>query len=973
VTAAIVETLAKELSVEKEHAQCVFDLLSAGYKVPYIARFRRAEIGGFTDGMIRRFARRLKQFEELEKRRASLLRSIEEQARSGPAEPTDALQACMDRFELEDHFLPHRRPEPEVQLAIDRGLEALADALVAPAAPDVAVADESDAEADADAHEESSEPRASRTEAPEPAPGEEPESDPAPDVAAQDEGAGAEAPAESGEPAPLEENAHAAELEAGLDAQAESESEGAAGSSDSSEAPEEAGGGRSRSGRHEPEPQPARPVFHPTRIDLSPQLARLCAQYVNPDRGVHTEEQALEGAMRILSDRLGRNPALRSSLRRLLKKQGRVVVRPLVEESRLGRNRALLRMDVPLRQLQGHRLIALRQAQAQRMVAMHITVDEKLVLPKVRSALGRRIHPDYVSVAAEVARQALHLRLLPMIEDDVRNELRERADEEAIRLLAQNLRQMLLSPCAGPRPVAGVHADAKGDWVIVVVGPDGQPRGEERKIEASTLDLNALAQALSEALRDTDVAALAVAHGKESRSALQKLHEVIHLLQADACAFPVNETGLSSQANSEQARTELPTYSVPAREAIGLARRFQDPMSEFLKVDPRHLGLGREQAVVNKASLRRLIHDTIESCVAFVGCELNEAGVHFLRHLPGLNYELARKLVERRAERPFGSREELRTENLLDDVAWRNAIGFLRVRESSEPLDRTGLHPELYDLARRVIMRGGGSVEETLGQRDATRGLRRVDFDVDEHTWRDLIREIGFPGRDPRSRHFMPQLLPPDADTKLLQKDQVVEGIVSNVSSFGAFVYLGTQRDAMIHISEVSSHYVRDARALLSIGQVVRARVVSANGPRVELSLKNVPDLRRSGERGRGRNAERRERGERPPRRPAAGEAWPEHQPVMRAARTRRDGLVTGSGRDERRKGGGGKGREGGAGRAPSRGAAGGGRGRGGGRDDSYDPDAVRRASRSAGSYNPFASFFKQQPSDSDAEPPAAP
>jgi len=948
--AAIVETLAKEFSVEEAHAQRVFELLSAGYKAPYITRYRRSEIGGFTDGTVRRFARRLKQFEELEKRRGALLRSIEEQSRGGNSAPDslDALRTCMERFELEDLFLPHRRPEPEVQLAIDRGLEGLADALVAPAARD-ALPEEEEAASEAPAPDEplaATPPAMAEVTAPAEPIAHEPESTEPSEPAFAEEPIALETAIDTAEP-----TAEAHEVHEPIEMP---------------EASHDATATHEEHESHEPEPAAPRPAFHPARIDLSPQLARLCAQYVNTDRGVHTEEQALEGAMRILSDRLGRNPELRTQLRRLLRRHGRVGVRPLVDEGRLGRNRSLLRLNLPLKQLQGHRLIALRQAQAQRLVALLIGVDEAHVLPKVRATLGRRVHPDYESVADEVARQALYLRLLPMIEDDVRNELRERADEEAIRMLAQHLRQVLLTAAAGPRPAAGMHVDAKGDWVIVVVGPEGEPQGEEIRVEASTLEAADLAKRLGEALGNSGVHSMAIGHGKASRPALQRLRKAIQDLGGDACVFLVSEAGVSSYANSEIARAELPTWSVPAREAISLARRYQDPLQEFLKVDPRHLGLGREQSVLGKASLRRLIHDTIESCVAHVGCDLNRASVTFLRHVPGLNFELARKLVERRNERPFGSREELRTENLLDDVTWSNAIGFLRVRDSSEPLDRTSLHPEQYDVARRVILQGGGSVEETLGQREATKGLKRADFGIDEGTWRDLVREIGFPGRDPRPRQYVPRFLPPDADTRQLQKDQVVEGVVSNVASFGAFVDLGTERDAMIHISEISSHYVRDARALLSVGQVVRARVVDASGPRVELSLKNVPDFRRSAERGRRHEGAEAagERRERRPRRPReGGEPWPDFQPVMRAARSRRDGMVTGRS-DERRKGGGR-----GGGRDSSRPAGRpGGRQRGnGGPEEHYDPEAVRRASRTPG-YNPFATFFKGQ-RDPEAPP----
>jgi uncharacterized protein len=390
--------------------------------------------------------------------------------------------------------------------------------------------------------------------------------------------------------------------------------------------------------------------------------------------------------------------------------------------------------------------------------------------------------------------------------------------------------------------------------------------------------------------------------------------------------------------------------------------------------------------VVGKAALRRVIHDVVESCVAHVGCDLNRADANFLRHVPGLGFELAKKLVERRNERPFTSREELRTERLLDDLTWVNAVGFLRVSGSSEPLDATALHPEQYDLARRVILQGGASVEETLGQRDAAKGLRRTEFDLDEGTWRDLVREISHPGRDPRPRQLLPRLLAPDTDLKTLSKEQVVEGIVSNVASFGAFVDLGTTKDAMVHISEISNHYVRDARVLLSIGQAVRARVLAAGGPRVELSLKNVPDFRRSA--GFARRAERpahadqqagappgegHERPRRGPRRPRDGsDTWPDHQPVLRAARSRRDGMVTGKGSDERRRGGGGRGgrEEGAAGRGGGRSGGGAARGRPGGREE-YDADAVRRASRPTGTYNPFATFFKGK-KDDEPELPSA-
>jgi uncharacterized protein len=371
--------------------------------------------------------------------------------------------------------------------------------------------------------------------------------------------------------------------------------------------------------------------------------------------------------------------------------------------------------------------------------------------------------------------------------------------------------------------------------------------------------------------------------------------------------------------------------------------------------------------LVSKANLKRALEESVESCVALVGCEFADAPLALLERIPGLDRDAARRLVERRAARPIESREELRAEGLLSEVQWMNAAAFLRVR-GSEPFDATALHPEQYELARRLVEATGGRPEDSLGRPGVTRGLRRADFQIEEHTWRELMRELAWPGRDPRPRLFQPHLLAPDTDRATLTQGREIEGVVSNVASFGAFVDIGLEQDGMIHVSEISDRYVRDARELISIGQTVRVRVLDGSSPRVALSLKNVgPRPRpqqapREGGAGRERGAERGERGR--GRGPAAPPA------PVRAAQSRRDGLVTGRagggrGRDER---GGGRG---GPGRGPGRGAP---PGRGGKRDreDSARPEDLRAASSPKVAYNPFADFFKrgaaQTPSEAENE-----
>jgi uncharacterized protein len=1060
----ILETLAREYSAGVEHVQNALEMLDAGLSAPFIGRFRRARVGLLSESAIRRLQRRRQELEELDRRRGTILRLLEHEVGMSEVE-LGAIRTCMDRFELEDLFIPHRRPEPEVQLALDRGLGALADLLVAPipkseraSIPGMEVDGDDDGALDedenahaGDARTVESNPSASGTHSGasethsgggdrHPSASEQPtrEGEPRPNASAPASTTGDELVAtshastpdavlaeSSASEMPSVASAHLATAEALADADP-----GVAvatdGASDASEEKDEA----------PPAPTLDMPPVSHAHIDvrtaMNAQLARVCQPFVRPDKGIHTESEALAGALRILSDRLGRDSRLRGAVRRILAKHGVLSVRATIDESRLGRHRSLLKIHQPLRQLQGHRLLAIRQAQKERVLNTVITLDPAKALAKVRAALGRHTHPAHAEVLNEIALQALNHRLLPMVEQDIRLELKERADGEALRFLSQHLRQILLTPALGRHAVAGVDVSAKGDWTIAIVDADGNPIGTDVKIEVGTKDAATLGAELDAALAAHDVHFMAIGHGKGPRAALNKLRAALRAPrslappsaasasapaptagalasavastpdaavaapappQAAASApvtparagvhpppfvFVVNESGLSSYASSDVARRELEGKSVPVRMAISLARRLQDPLSEILKVDPRHLGLGSEQGLVSKANARRAFVDTIESCAAHVGCDVNRTSVAFLQHLPGIDRATAQKIVARRAEKPFENREDLRADGLLTEAQWTSAIAFMRV-SGNEPLDATGLHPEQYPLVRRMLDSIGMRIEQGFGRPGATKGLRRADFDVDEMTWRDIMREISFPGRDPRLRLHAPALLEPETDPVRLVKDRVIEGVVSNVASFGTFVDVGLPQDAMVHISEISERYVRDARELLSVGQVVRARILDASTPRLALSLKNVPWAPREGARERGRDGAPARHGapgdrDRRPmrgrddsgdgRRRGHGGRGREHgereenkpQPFVRAAQSRRDGLGV---RASRGRGGRGGERDGG----PRR--------RGGPDDRGDGGERVRLDSLNAGAkpaFSPFASFFKAKQSEKTSE-----
>ena len=875
----ILETLAKEFSTDVPSVQAVFEMLDAGLSAPFIGRFRRARTGAMSEIHVRRVQRRREELEELDRRRGTIVRALE-RIEDLPAKALDDVRSCMDRFELEDLYVPYRRPEPEVQLALDRGLGALADLIVeavprekrpksaapkgdataegaasedAPAA-EAPAADEAASDAPAKAApEESSEAASAQAddgagedgmgdvpeelahdaELPEEGKPEDEAAAPASD-GSSDEAPAADAPSPEAEPAaevtaPAEEAAEAPAAEA------------PATEAPATEAPATEAPATEAPAAEAPAAQPApAPAPQPEPVVVTPELSKLCAPFVDPDKGVHTESEALAGAVRILSDRVGRDARLRGHVRRVMRKKGILRVRAIVDEKKAGRHKNLLKLKTPLRQLQGHKLTAIRQAQKERVINTFIELEPKEVMGRVRAALGKHTRPEFDALLDDIARKALAQRLLPVVEEDIRLEIKERCDAEALRFVQSHLRQLMLTPFFGRVPVAGLDVSAKGDLTFAFLDGDGRVLGEA-KVEVGEKDEAALGAEIVQLLQEHRPEAIAAGSGKSARAAAHRVRTAIRAAGGEAAVMVVNDAGATSYANGPRARVELEGLSIGTRLAVSMGRRLQDPMAELLKVDPKQLGLGPEQRLVSKANLKRLLDEAVASAVAFVGCDFDTVPRSVIEHLPGLDEESAKRLADKRDAGEIESREQIRAEGILTEAQWASVAAFLRIRRSPEPLDRTSLHPEQYQLARQLLESAGGSVEESLGRPGATKGLRRQNFEVDEFTWRDLMRELSFPGRDPRGRNRAPEFISENTDPIRLQAGRVIEGIVTNVASFGAFVDVGRKQDAMLHISEIATRYVRDARELLSIGQSVRARIVDGSSSRLALSLKDVP------------------------------------------------------------------------------------------------------------------------------------
>jgi len=976
----IPKTLAKEFTLAAAQIQAALALLDQGLQPPYISRVQREEVGDLSESQLRRIAKRRDELLVVELRKGNILRSLRAKEDTDPR-LLKAIEGTMDRFELEDLFVAHRRPEIEVQRALDHGLLGLADRLVerlpkptskpSPSTAEGEAVSEAPAPEAADASIEAAPEAAS--EAPLVAKAEVPVEAPAAEAAAPAE----EAPA----PEAPKAEAPAAEAPAAEAPAAEApKAEAPKAEAPKAEAPKAEAPAAEAPAAEAPKAEAPKAKDVPTiKIDLpsaaeapdgipslhhgltvTPELARVCAEFVNTDRDVHSEEQALDGAMRLLSDRLGRNARLRGQIRKLLRKEGFLTVRETGsgDAKRIGRYKSLLKSKSPLRQLQPHTLIALRQAQKERVLTTDLHHSGNAVLERVRGALGRHTRPEFESVLDAISRRALERRLMPMIEPDIRLELKERGDSGALLFLSKYLRRQLLGLPGGARATLGVNVNARGAWVIVRLDEAGQVFGAEVVIETKDRPIADVAKDFEPLLGEGRCRTVAIGAGKSSQAAVQGLREALKLIGSDAFVFVINESGLSAWANSASARAELSELTVPARQAAGLARRFQDPLAELLKAEPRHLVHGIEHAHVSKAALARVLEETIQSCVAFVGCDANTAPLHVLSHLPGLTKDGIAKLVARRAEAPFKNREELR--EVLEPVEFQNAAAFLQVRGGDTPLDGTGLHPEQYPIVKRILEESGRVFDDVFGQPGGLKGLKRAKFGIDEVVWRDIVRELARPGRDPRPRIYIPRLFTPDTDPASLEKGQLVEGVVTNVANFGAFLDIGLTKDAMVHVSDATSRYVRDAREIFAVGDVVRAKVLAAAGPRLTLTLKGVGmDRPRHG----APKRERRDRDDRGGRGGSGGGGRREREdrggpkttfdPNLRAAQTRRDGLVVGSGSPAR-------GRKPGRGGGPGRGDK-----RGRDRDERFDRRDLDGVTKEV-KFNPFANFFKDEDGEGD-------
>jgi uncharacterized protein len=570
------------------------------------------------------------------------------------------------------------------------------------------------------------------------------------------------------------------------------------------------------------------------------------SQYITDQ--VPDVDAALHGARDILAERVADDAELRAYVRDGTRTQGVIVSKARgKQDATTSKFADYFEFSQKLTDVPSHRVLAMRRGEAEEVLSWTIEAPvDALIAGLSQRAIGTRRAIGQLRLVAEDAYRRL---LAPSIEVELRLELKGRADEEAIGIFGANLEQLLLGAPAGERVVLGLDPGYRTGVKAAIVTRTGAVQ------HTDTLYLHQednFARAITRLVKDNRVELIAIGNGTASRETEALVKRVVREL--DAAQRPqvivVNESGASVYSASDVAREELPDLDVSLRGAPSIARRLQDPLAELVKIDPKSIGVGQYQHDVNQSRLKKRLDDVVETCVNRVGVEVNTASVPLLSYVAGVGPLLAKNIVTLRDQRGgFRSRRELLEVPRLGAKAFEQAAGFLRVRGGDHPLDSTAVHPERYPLVERMAKDLGANVGE-LVRNDALIDRiplqQYVSDDVGIPTLRDIIDELRKPGRDPRDTFELPAFREDVVEPKDLKPGMQLEGVVTNLVAFGAFVDIGVHQDGLVHVSQLADRFVKDPAEVVKVGQKVTVTVMSVDleRNRIALSMRKDPAAR---------------------------------------------------------------------------------------------------------------------------------
>jgi len=572
-------------------------------------------------------------------------------------------------------------------------------------------------------------------------------------------------------------------------------------------------------------------------------LAEFAATFVNEEKGVASVEAALEGARHIVAERISEDADLRKMLRQWVFDEGVVTSRKAADAiDEQEKFKMYYDYREPVKTIPSHRMLAIRRGETENVLFFLIETDAERASSMLRSRV-LKAKGDWTP-QLELAIDDSWSRLLnSSIQAEIRLELKRRSDAEAIQVFRENLHNLLLAPPAGPIAVLGIDPGLRTGCKVAVVDETGKFLAHD-VIYPHTGKGNAdTAKAtLRQMLSGHHCRAIAIGNGTASRETLTLVREFLQEEKLnDVFTVTVSESGASVYSASDLARQEFPDLDLTVRGAISIARRLQDPLAELVKVDPKAIGVGQYQHDVDQRQLQESLGQVIESCVNRVGVDLNTASWALLRYVAGITERTALNIIAHRDQHGrFVSREQLKKVTGVGPKTFEQAAGFLRIRGGDNPLDSTAVHPESYALVEEIARLAASPIDNIIRQPKLLEKVDRSQLKAGTFTLQDILDELRKPGRDPRDKFVAPSFLESVHEISDLEPGMVLEGVVTNVTRFGAFVDVGVHQDGLVHISELSNKFIKDPSEAVKAGQIVKVKVLSADArtKRVSLSIK---------------------------------------------------------------------------------------------------------------------------------------
>lgn len=710
--------IAEELSIRPQQVAAAVALLDEGATVPFIARYRKEVTGSLDDAQLRTLEERLRYLREMEDRRDTILKSIDDQGKLSDELKRDIL-AADTKTRLEDLYLPYKpKRRTKGQIAIEAGLEPLAEKLIA---------------------------------------------DPT------------------------------------LNPEAEAQA------------------------------------------------------FLNNEHKIDDTKAALDGAKYILMERFAEDANLLANLRRFMTNEATLSVRVVPgKEAEGAKFSDYFEHDEALKGVPSHRTLAILRGRNEGFLSFSLVTgdpDDKLAASPCESIIADHFGIENQGRAgdrwlAEVVKWTWRIKLLTHLETELMGNVRESAEEQAIKVFGENLKDLLLAAPAGTKATMGLDPGLRTGVKVAVVDATG------KVVDQATIyptpprnDLAGSAAVLTALIAKHNVELISIGNGTGSRETDKFVGDMIKAQPAlkNVQKVMVNEAGASVYSASELAAKEFPDLDVTIRGAVSIARRLQDPLAELVKIEPKSIGVGQYQHDVNQTQLARSLDAVVEDCVNSVGVDLNTASAPLLTRVSGLNTTLAKNIVAYRDENgAFQSRSDLKKVARLGPKAFEQAAGFLRIMNGKNPLDASAVHPESYPVVKKIAHEFSKDVASLIGDSVTLKSVNAASFSEDgvgEITVKDIIAELEKPGRDPRPEFKFAEFKEGVEDIKDLQPNMVLEGVITNVAAFGAFVDIGVHQDGLVHISALSDTFVKDPRDVVKAGDIVKVKVMEVDVPRKRIGL----------------------------------------------------------------------------------------------------------------------------------------